>query len=205
MRPVPPPAFVRRLRAHNQLVFWGVVLSLGAAAAAWWFLFFLGQGAVLAFLTFVHGHEIALPPDYATWFAGAVFLWMVGGLWWRWVHPPGLPRDRAIIGWHLIPEVVFLPALLTLGVSDHWAARRRLTARRIVIAWDVLREVLRRGKLWEREIGQLEHGREAAQDAILTLQYCGLLDLHGGKQGWFYRVGSTEESRCRDWVRQANT
>jgi hypothetical protein len=203
MRPGPPPAFVRRLRAHNQLVLWGVLLSLAAATLAWWFLYQLGQGAVLAFLTFVHGFEITLPPSYPIWFAAGVIVLMLGGFAWRWLHPPGRPRDRSILGWHLLPETIFLPALLTLGISDHLAAWRKLTARRVVVAWAVLCEVLRRGRLREHEIGQLEFSPKRVLEAITTLQYCGLLDLHGSRDGWFYRVRSTEEPRCRDWLRAA--
>lgn len=200
MRAAPPPPFVRRLRAHNQLVLWGVLLSLCASVLAWWFLYHLGQGAVLAFLTFVHGLEVSLPGSYPTWFAGFVVILMLGGFFWRWTHPPGRARDRSIIGWHLLPETILLPALLTLGISDHLAARRKITARRAVVAWDVLIEVLRRGKLREQEIGQLPHAGKLVREAIVTLQYCGLLDLHGSREGWFYRVRSTEEARCREWL-----
>jgi hypothetical protein len=49
----------------------------------------------------------------------------------------------------------------------------------------------------------LEFSPKRVLEAITTLQYCGLLDLHGSRDGWFYRVRSTEEPRCRDWLRAA--
>jgi hypothetical protein len=187
------------LRMHNLAVLLASLLSLCAAVGTWVLLYYLGMGAVLAGRTFVQGEDAGIPSTYGFWFSGVLILTLLGSFGWRLFHPPGKLRDRSIIGWHVIPEVLLLPASLILAFTDNLSAYRRIRTDRLRASWELLKEMLTRGKLITRKVPQLGIDEELVQESLLDLQYAGLIDLHEGREEWFYRIRGTEEDRVKKW------
>lgn len=187
------------LRSHNATVLIASVLSLLAAIAVWVLIYHLGLGASLAGRTFVQGDQAVAPATYRLWFSAALLLTLTGTFAWRFFHPPGQLRDRPIIGWHVIPEILLLPASLILAVTDNLAAYRKVKPERLGAAWELLERMLDRGKLLRRNLPQLGINPRLLEEALMDLQYAGLIDLHEGREEWFYRIRGTEEDRVRSW------
>jgi hypothetical protein len=202
MRDTPPAQLRRLLQIHNLHVLLVSLLALCAAVGVWVLMYYLGLGAVLAGRTFVLGEEAKAPSNYDLWYGGAVVLTLCAAFTWRFFHPPGRLHDRPIIGWHLIPELVLLPASLILGVSDNLAAYRRVGSQRLRTGWLLLQELTARGKLARPHLPRLGLDEHLLEESLLDLQYAGLIDLHEGKEEWFYRVRGTEEETVASWIRQ---
>jgi len=202
MRDKPPRELRAMLRMHNLAVLVAALLSLCAAVGVWLLLYYLGLGAVLAGRTFVQGDVAVVPASYGLWYSGALILTLLGAFGWRFFHPPGKLRDRSIIGWHVLPEILLLPASLILAVTDNLSAYRKIRAERLRTAWELLREMLDRGKLVRRKLPQLGINEELLEECLLDLQFAGLIDLHEGREEWFYKILGTEEERVKRWKQQ---
>jgi hypothetical protein len=190
------------LRMHNLAVLVAGLLSLCAAVGVWLLLYYLGLGAVLAGRTFVQGDVAVVPATYGLWYSGVLILTLLGAFGWRFFHPPGKLHDRSIIGWHVLPELLLLPASLILAVTDNLSAYRKVRAERLRTAWELLREMLDRGKLVRRKLPQLGINEELLEECLIDLQFAGLIDLHEGREEWFYKIRGTEEERVKRWKQQ---
>lgn len=202
MRNTSPRELRKMLQAHNFAVLLASLLSLCAAVGFWLLLYYLGLGAVLAAKTFVQGDAATAPATYGLWYSAALLLTLLAAFGWRFFHPPGKLHDRSIIGWHVLPEILLLPASLILAVTDNLSAYRKIQALRLRTAWELLREMLERGKLQRRKLPQLGIDENLLEQALLDLQYVGLIDLHEGREEWFYRIRGPEEERVKKWKQQ---
>lgn len=185
------------MHAHNRNALTAALLSLLAAVLAWFLVYHAGVWLVLLFRTIVHGEDATHPPAYPViFFAAAGFFLIVYFVWRVVVKHRGL-SDRPIFGWHLIPRFLFLPASLTLAVSDNMAAHQKLTRERLRTAFMVLIEINRLKKLPLTRLPLLGIDEDELDSVLLVLQYAGYIDLHRGRDGWFYRVRSSEESEIQ--------
>jgi len=194
MRSEPPAAFCRRLHSHNWHVLLGSFLALLAALVVWALLYFLGQGMTLGVLTFIHGDAARLPDSFNRVFAGFFLCTIVLRFLFR--NPLGCRRlkDRPILGWHLVPEILLFPASLVLAISENFAAYRKLDRNKEARCWLVFTEILRKKRIPQSKLGQIGLDPRVLEECLLTLQLCGLLDLHRGRDDWFYLIPSSEHS-----------
>jgi len=181
----------RRLASHNRHVYLGTFIALLAATLLWVILYYAGHWLVLFGLTAAVGEAAQLPRNYDRWFAGYVLVICLSGWGWR-LWRRGRPlTDRPIFGWHLLPEIFFLPAELTFSISGNLAAHRRITPDLVEACSLLLEEIQRRQRLDSSKVGQLAVSAALADEALLALQYAGLIDLHRGSEDWFYTVRSS--------------
>lgn len=106
--------------------------------------------------------------------------------------------DRPIIGWHLISEVLFMPARLTFAIGDHLGARIRLSSSERREGWHLLQAISQMGRA---NISQL--GGELSRPQLLTkllpaLQLTEWIDFHQGEGEWYYRICSQQEDVLRE-------
>jgi len=189
----PPRAFVQRLRHHNRHVLFGSLLALLAALGSWAVLYFLARFATLGVLSAAYGEEARLPDGFHSVMGMVVLGLLAVGAIYRVRGRFRRASDRPIFGWHVLPELILLPATLTFSVWDNLTAYQPLSLTLIQNSWDLLVELAKRGKVRQTEIGQLGLTHERAEAVCLLLQFTGLVDLHGGKEEWFYLVRSTEK------------
>lgn len=196
----PPKAFRRRLHSHNLHVLLGSLISLLAALLVWATLYHIGRWLLHAGITIGQGIDATLPINYDWFFAGALIAFLTIAILDRWLFPFTRLRERPILGWHLVKEILLLPANLTLGISDNLKAYRKITRTRISCCWQVLQELSKHGSLPESKVSRLGLHVHQSEDALLTLQLCGLVNLHHGKEDWFYRIPSSQEETVRNWI-----
>lgn len=184
----------KKLTAHNRHVLLGTLVALLATILFWTILYFVGQWLVLFGLTAAVGDAAHVPADYDRWFVGyAVGICTLGLFWRAWKRHQPL-RDRPIFGAHLIPEFLFLPADLTFSVSGNLTAWRRITPALLQACGVLLEELQLRKRVDASRVGQLGLGEALSDEALLTLQYAGLIDLHRGESDWFYTIRSSRAS-----------
>lgn len=181
----------RKLTRHNRHVLLGTAVALLATILVWAGLYFVGKWFILLGLTAAVGDAAFLPDSYPRWFFVYALTTCVGGLIWHsWKrHRPRL-RDRPIFGPHLIPDFLFLPADLTFSISANLTAYRRLSPEILLTSHLLLQKLVRSSRLNASEIAQLGLTPELSDEALLTLQYAGLVDLHRGETDWFYTIRS---------------
>ncbi len=194
-----------QLEAHNRHVLLGTLVAALAASLVWAGLYFLGQWLVLFGLTVVRGEEAQMPADYNRWFltyAGITVL--LGWGWSLWRRRRPRLRDRAILGPHLIPEFLFLPAALTFSIPANLTAYRRVHPDLLQACRLVLQELLRHPRLEASKIARLDLSPPLLDEALLTLQFAGLVDLHRGDTDWFYTARSSRRSEIEACLQTHN-
>lgn len=199
MKSEPPPGFQRRLRSHNLHVLLGAFLAFLAATGLWLLLFHAGQFAILGYLTIAREDHTA-PAWYSIGFAAVMTFILSVVLLDRAFRPFRRLKDRPIIGWHLLGEIFLLPANLALAISDNIRAYRKVGKCESAFAWAVLCELFQNERLRDNQLLSLGLPERETRRALLTLQLCGLVDLHQGKEHWFYKIRSTELETVRQWI-----
>lgn len=187
-----PRAFFRRLNSHNRHALLGALLSLIAAAGVWGGLYWGGKVLILLALTSVYGDVAQLPVAYFWVFSGMVALLLTLAAIDRVVNPFPRPDDRPIIGWHLLKQLLLLPALLTFSIYDNLNAYRWLSPTMVHQAWELLLALQASGKVSYHELGQFGVEAAEAEALLLLLQFAGYVDLHHGRDEWFYLIRSSE-------------
>lgn len=194
-----PPEFRRRLAAHNGACWVAAGFSVFGAAAGWFALyaaFFVFSLVVEAIRT---GEMIvSRPPDWARMAGGitaaAMLLWVgVDRYRKRFLPPP----DRPIIGGHLLPEFLLLPARMTFSILDHLSARVTLGRYEIAEAWRLLVTIYERGRASITMLGMEFPDGPQLSRLLLALQFANWIDLHRGEEDWFYRLRSDEVENLR--------
>lgn len=190
-----PSVFRARIAEHNRNCWFASLLSLFGSFFAWLFIFALYTGAVLLFETVFTGDASLLRPPFWYYPVGAALLvsiLLVATLIrWRRRYRPIV--DRAIIGFHLIPEVLLLPAHLTFAIWDHLAARIRLTRAELENAWQLLLQIHEMKRADTARLAYVCPDQRQLQHLLLALQLSDWIDLHRGEEDWFYRVRSDRE------------
>ncbi|HEY5792495.1 MAG TPA: hypothetical protein VIS74_04305 [Chthoniobacterales bacterium] len=192
-----PRAFVRRLNSHNRHALLGALLSFVASAGVWTGLFWGGQVLIVLALSSIQGPAARLPVAYFWIFCGGVAVLLTLAAIDRTLNPFPRPDDRPIIGWHILKQLALLPALLTFAIYDNLNAYRRLSPEVAGQAWALLTGIYRARKLPYHELGRLGLEASQAEGLLLLLQFAGYVDLHHGREEWFYLVRSSEEESLK--------
>lgn len=203
MEPV-PSEFSLRIADHNRSCWIAAFLSLLGAWVSWMLLWALYTGAVLLFETVRQGEPSLFNPPKWYWPGGAglVAFLVIWGAISRFRKRFRPPTDRAIIGWHLLPEVLLLPANMTFSIWDNIEARIVLSRRERKAAWELLKTVFAMKRADTAWLGN-EFGDAKSLSKLLTsLQLAGWIDLHRGEESWFYRVMSDQEPQLKELIGQ---
>ncbi|MGH8047951.1 MAG: hypothetical protein ACREKL_11960 [Chthoniobacterales bacterium] len=182
-----------RLRSHNRHAVGLALVSICAAVLAWciaWAFFML---LLLGFATSIRGDIGTGSPPWAVGAISAIMALLFGwGLLDQMRHRFSGASDRQVIGWHLLPEFLLLPARLTFAIWGNFSAFRRLNDEELGRAWELLVTIRRNGKTHLRSLALLEPDADLLYRLVTALQMLDLIDLHRGEGDWFYTVRSTE-------------
>lgn len=194
-----PREFRNRFSQHNRQSWIAAGLTLLAAWFAWMFCFLVFTGAVYLFETVRSGDVNLLKPP--RWFGpvgiGLAVAMLVAAAVIRQVNRFKPPPDRPIIGWHLVPEVLTLPARLTYAIWDHVGERIVLGRGEIGGAWRLLQIIGTQGRADKAHLAFEFPDRWQLDRLLRALQLTNWIDLHRGDEGWFYRVRSDQEAELR--------
>ena len=193
------PQFQRRISSHNRHAVIAALLSLAGAWLGWTIAYGLFVLVVLGGLTVGHGQEVllgerlmSLPawiPPSAMAAALVLLVWAAVDERLHRFHPAS---DRAIVGWHLLGDVLLLPARLTFGVGHQLAAVIRLDHSERVEALDLLHHIYTEKRCPLHSLGAWFPNPGRLRKLLLALQMAGWTDLLRTEEGWIYIVRSTE-------------
>lgn len=194
-----PKTFRARIAEHNRNCWLAAVLSLVGASLVWMFFGAIFVGGILLFEAICTGDTNILKPPWWIYPGGAalVLILFILAACDRWIHRYRLPSDRAIIGWHLIPDVLFLPASTTFGIWDHLAARVLLSRSERGEAWRLLLAIWQMERPSTALLGFEFPDARRLVKLLTALQLLGWIDLHGADEEWYYRVRTDEERNLR--------
>ncbi len=193
------PGFLHRIRSHNRHALVAAFLSLVGAWLAWTIAYALCAAVTLGFLTIVHGQEVITGDRLMTlpwWLHPAALGVALVLLVWAAVderrhrfHPA---PDRQVVGWHLLGDVLLLPARLTFGVGHQLAARIRLSSAEKHEAYELLREIYYAQRAPLSTLGALVASPRHLRKLVLALQLAGWIDLLRTEDDWIYIIRSIE-------------
>jgi len=189
-----PKGFRNRIAEHNRIAWACALFSLLGAALAWLLLYGLIAGGILLFQTVLHGDAVRSPawlPQAVLGIAAFLLCWNALERWRRRYRPL---RDRAIVGWHLLTEVLLLPPRLTLGAWDHLAGRIALSRSERRDAWSLLLAIADMGRANNSALSYDFPNPRRLAKLLMALQFAGWIDLHRGDEDWYYMVRSHEEA-----------
>jgi hypothetical protein len=189
-----PEAWLRaRLRSHNRHAIGLALLAAASAALAWFLAWAFFMLMLLGFLVATRGEGGAQSPPWAgTAVAAIVAVLFVWGLLDQFRHRYMGVTDRQVIGWHVIPDVLLLPARLTFAIWGNLGALRLLDRHELARAWELLAAIRREGRARLRSLTLVEPDSRLLFKLVTTLQMLDLIDLHRGEGDWFYTVRSTQ-------------
>jgi len=193
------PRFQRRISSHNRHAVLAALLSLAGAWLGWTVAYGLFVLVILGGLTVGHGQEVLLGErlmSLPAWIHPSAMAAALVLLVWAAVderlhrfHPAS---DRPIIGWHLLGDVLLLPARLTFGVGHQLAAVIRLDHSERVEALDLLHHIYTEKRCPLHSLGAWFPNPGRLRKLLLALQMAGWTDLLRTEEGWIYIVRSTE-------------
>ena len=193
------PGFRRRISSHNRHAVIAALLSLGGAWLSWTIAYGLVVGVTIGALTVVHGQEVIMGERLMTlpeWIHPAAMALALVLLVWASVdekkyryHPAS---DRAVVGWHILGDVLLLPARLTFGFGHQLAAIIRLNPAEQEQAIELLRHIHTEKRVPLHSLGAWFPDSSRLRKLLLALQLAGWIDLLRTEDGWIYIVKSTE-------------
>ena len=194
------PQFRQRISSHNRHAVIAAVLSLFGAWVAWTIAYGLFVGVILGALTVAHGQEVLLGErlmSIPAWLNQAALAAALLLLVWAAVderlHRFNPASDRQVVGWHILGDVLLLPARLTFGFGHQLAAIIRLNHREKIEAFDLLRHIHAEKRCLLHSLGAWFPDTGRLRKLLLALQLAGWIDLLRTEEGWIYIVKSTEE------------
>jgi len=193
------PGFRRRITSHNRHAVIAALLSLAGAWLSWTIAYGLVVGVTIGALTVVHGQEVIMGDRLMTlpeWIHPAAMALALVLLVWAAVderknryHPAS---DRAVVGWHILGDVLLLPARLTFGFGHQLAAIIRLNPAEQEQAIGILHHIYTEKRVPLHSLGAWFPDYSRLRKFLLALQLAGWIDLLRTEDGWIYIVRSTE-------------
>lgn len=193
------PGFRQRITSHNRHAVVAALLSLLGAWVGWTVAYALFVGILLGFLTVAHGQEVltgerllSLPAwvqPSALAAALVLLVWAAVDERKRRFHPVS---DRPVVGWHLLGDVLLLPARLTFGIGHQLAAIIRLSPTEQSEAEILLRHIFEQKRCFRHSLGALFPDHARLSKLLFALQMAGWIDLLRTEDGWLYIVKSNE-------------
>ena len=193
------PLFHRRISSHNRHAVMTALLSLAGAWLGWTIAYGLFVLVILGGLTVGHGQEVLLGErlmSLPAWIHPSAMAAALVLLVWAAVderlhrfHPAS---DRSVVGWHLLGDVLLLPARLTFGVGHQLAAVIRLDQSERIEALDLLHHIYTEKRCPLHSLGAWFPNPGRLRKLLLALQVAGWTDLLRTEEGWIYIVRSTE-------------
>jgi hypothetical protein len=183
----------REVRTFNRHCWLGAAGALFFAWLAWLAAFGIYSGMVLLFATVIGGHEARSPQWRLPVFLGMAALTLISAAIDRYIRRYKPPSDRRIIGWHLIPDVVLLPARLTLSVAEHLDTRIRHSAHQRAETARLLEYFAANRRAAWQELGMDFPDASTLRRSLDALQVLGWIDLHRTEDGWIYLLRSIRE------------
>lgn len=165
------------------------MLSVLGAAILWIAAYFFFTLILLGLTTAATGDwDNAMPSWVPKSAGGIVIVLFVIGLIERRVNRYAPLRDRPIIGWHVIPELLLLPVKLTFASVDNLRALRFPNARETGRAWDLLCHIRKAGAARMGSLALVEPHPARLMRRLELLQLVGFIDLHHGEDDWFFTI-----------------
>jgi hypothetical protein len=193
------PLFRQRISSHNRHAVLAALLSLFGAWVGWTIAYGLFVGVILGALTVANGQEVLLGErlmSIPAWIHPAALAAALLLLVWaavderlRRFHPAS---DRAVVGWHLLGDVLLLPARLTFGFGHQLAAVIRLNHAEQIECFELLRHIHAEKRVLLHSLGAWFPDAARLRKLLLALQLAGWIDLLRTEEGWIYIVRSTE-------------
>jgi len=183
----------QEINQHNRACWLAAGSALFVAWLSWVFIYGLFAAVGLLINSMKNGIE-APPPPWLHW--GLITLAIFSLLWAMvdsWLKRNRTRKERSIIGWHLVPDLILLPARLTFAIADQLQARINLTAGELEATWRLLGEIRQAGRYPVEWIQSNKAAPGLAQKAVESLQVLGWVDMLGSEGNWFYRVRSIRE------------
>ena len=187
-----PAAFELSIKEHNKYCWISAFSSWLGAFVAW--LVFTGiYVAVSLVFENVRTGDASLTeaPHWMVPVGGGVaFVMLVVASIDRWRRRYEPVSARSIIGWHLVPDVLLLPARLTFAIWDHIGLRVSLNEGEKADAWFLLQAISRRKRVPTSQIGQEYSDTTTLPKLLMALRLTGWIDMQKGEKEWFYYVPS---------------
>jgi len=194
----------QRIALHNRHAWLLAALSLIGAWIAWTVAYGLVIGISLGLLTVIHGQEVVagerlmfLPP----WLQAAFLLLALAGLVWAAVDERRTRyrpvSDRPLIGWHLLADLLLLPARLTFAVGHQMAGTIRLSSREQVEVLELLQHIREERRCPATSLGAYFSNLRSLHRELAALQALGWIDLLRTEDGWIYIVRSSADDELR--------
>jgi len=193
------PLFHQRITSHNRHAVIAALLSFAGAWLGWTIAYGLFVLVILGGLTVAHGQEVllgerlmSLPPWVHPAAMAAALVLLVWAAVDERLHRFHPVSDRAVVGWHLLGDILLLPARLTFGVGHQLAAFIRLNHSERAEALDLLHHIYTEKRCPLHSLGAWFPNPGRLRKLLLALQMAGWTDLLRTEEGWIYIVRSTE-------------
>lgn len=195
----------RRLALHNRHAVLMAGLSLIGAWVAWTVAYGLVVGVSLGLLTVTHGQEVVsgerlMSPPF--WLHPVFLLLALASLVWAAVDERRTRyrpvSDRPLIGWHLLADLLLLPARLTFGIGHQLAGTIRLSRREQEESLELLRHIRAEHRCPATSLGAYFPNLRSLHRELAALQVLGWIDLLRTEEGWIYIERSSAADEIRD-------
>lgn len=193
------PRFQRQIASHNRHAVMAAILSLLGAWAGWTIAYGLFVGLILGGLTVANGQEVLSGErlfELPVWIHPAAMIAAFALLVWA-ATDERLRRflpvdDRPVIGWHILGDILLLPARLTFGIGRQLSAVIRLNPSEQNDAVALLRHIWVEKRCPRHSLGAWFPNTLLLQKLLLALQMLGWIDLLRTEDDWIYILRSSE-------------
>ncbi|MEO6847401.1 MAG: hypothetical protein ABI443_07725 [Chthoniobacterales bacterium] len=187
-----PAAFCARFSQHNRNAILTAILTGIFAILGWVLVYGLLYWGTLFISTSAKGTETHV----ATWITPAfliltTLLLLLAALDHAFFRFAPLD-DRPIVGIHLIKEFALLLPKLTFSAFGTLLAYQSLSKDDLHRAWEILIRIHHDRKSDFFTLSQVEPDARRLNALLLALQLTGFIDLHQGRESWFYLVRTDE-------------